>query len=68
MKTAIDLIDEYILNKEYKTTDDMKKTVETTISNYKSNYKDNYKSFLEYNGIKDDAELKELLIHQLLQF
>ncbi len=62
MKTAIDLIDEYILNKEYKTTDDMKKTAETTISNYKSNYKDNYKSFLEYNGIKDDAELKELLI------
>ena len=62
MKTAIDLIDEYILNKEYKTTDDMKKTAETTINNYKSNYKDNYKSFLEYNGIKDDAELKELLI------
>ena len=62
MKTAIDLVDEYILNKEYETTDDMKKTAETTINNYKSNYGDNYDNFLEYNGIKDDNELKELLI------
>lgn len=59
---AINLIDEYILNKEYKTTDDMKKSAEATIKNYKDTYGDNYKSFLEYNGILNDAELKEILI------
>lgn len=59
---AINLIDEYILNKEYKTTDEMKKAAESTIENYKNTYGDNYESFLEYNGIKNDAALKELLI------
>lgn len=59
---AINMIDDYILNKEYKTTDDMKKQAKATIENYKNTYGDNYKSFLEYNGISDDKELKELLI------
>ena len=59
---TINLIDDYILNKEYKTTDEMKNSAKTTIQNYKNTYSTNYKSFLEYNGIKDDAELKELLI------
>lgn len=59
---AIDLVDEYILDKEYKTDEDMIDSAEATINNYKSNYGDNYKSFLEYNGIKDDKELKTLLI------
>lgn len=59
---AINLIDDYILNKEYKTTDDMKKSAESTIESYKSTYGDNYEAFLEYNGINDDKELKEILI------
>ena len=59
---AINMIDEYILNKEYETTDDMKSAAESTIENYKNTYGDNYQKFLEYNGIKDDSELKELLI------
>ncbi len=59
---AINMIDDYILNKEYKTTDDMKKSAEATIETYKSTYGDSYESFLEYNGISNDDELKELLI------
>lgn len=59
---AINLIDEYILDKEYKTTDEMKESAESTIKNYKSTYGDQYEQFLEYNGISDDKELKELLI------
>ena len=59
---AINMIDEYILDKEYKTTDDMNDSVEATIQNYKNTYGDNYKAFLEYNGINSDAELKSLLV------
>lgn len=59
---AINIVDDYILNKEYKTTDDMKKSAENTIDSYKSTYGDNYEAFLEYNGINDDKELKEILI------
>ena len=59
---AINILDTYILDKEYKTTDEMKESAKATIQNYKNNYKDNYQSFLEYNGIKDDTELKNLLI------
>ncbi len=59
---AINLIDEYILNKEYKTTDEMKKSAESTIENYKNTYGDSYSQFLQYNGIENDAELKEILI------
>lgn len=61
-RVAIDLIDDYILDKDYKTTDKMKKQAESTIETYKKNYGDNYKQFLEYNGIANDAELKSLLI------
>lgn len=59
---AINMIDDYILNKEYKTTDDMKESAKATIETYKSTYGDSYESFLEYNGISNDDELKELLI------
>lgn len=59
---VINMIDEYILNKEYKTTDEMKQAAKSTIESYKNTYGDNYKSFLEYNGIKDDSELRDLLI------
>lgn len=59
---AINLIDDYILNKEYKTTDDMKKSALNTIESYKNTYGDNYEAFLQYNGISGDKELRELLI------
>lgn len=61
-KIAINMIDEYILDKEYKTTDEMKNSAKSTIENYKSTYGDSYQSFLEYNGIANDSELKQLLI------
>lgn len=59
---AINLIDEYILNKEYKTTDDMKKSAEQTMESYKNTYGESYEAFLEYNGISGDKELKDILI------
>ncbi len=62
---AINLIDDYIVNKEYKTTDDMKTQAESSIQSYKSQYGDSYEAFLQYNGIADDAELKELLIKNI---
>lgn len=61
-KVAINMIDEYILDKKYKTTEDMKNSAKSTIDNYKNTYGDNYQSFLEYNGIANDTELKNLLI------
>ena len=61
-QVAINLIDEYILDKEYKTTDEMEKSAKSTIENYKKTYGDQYDQFLQYNGISDDAQLKELLI------
>ena len=61
-KIAINIIDEYILNKKYKTTDDMRNSAKSTVDNYKNTYGDSYQAFLEYNGIANDAELKSLLI------
>jgi len=61
-QVAINLIDEYILNKEYKTTDEMEKSAKSTIENYKKTYGNQYDQFLQYNGISDDSQLKELLI------
>lgn len=59
---AINLIDEYILDKEYKTTDEMKESAESTIENYKTTYGDSYTQFLQYNGLNSSKELKNLLI------
>ena len=59
---AINLIDEYILNKEYKTTDEMKESANKTIESYKSTYGNSYTQFLQYNGLNSRKELKDLLI------
>lgn len=59
---AINLIDDYILNKEYKTTDEMKESANKTIENYKTTYGDSYTQFLQYNGLNNSKELKNLLI------
>lgn len=59
---AINLIDEYILDKEYKTTDEMKESANKTIENYKTTYGDSYTQFLQYNGLNSSKELKNLLI------
>ena len=40
----------------------MKESAKSTIENYKKTYGDKYDQFLQYNGISDDAQLKELLI------
>lgn len=59
---TINLLDEFILEKEYKTTDEMKKSAEATMNNYKSTYGESYQGFLEYNGIANDKELMNILI------
>lgn len=61
---AIDQIDDYIINKEYKTTDAMRTQAETSMKNYKSQYGTQYNSMLSYYGVSTDAEFKELLIKQ----
>ena len=63
----VSMIDEYILDKEYETTDEMKKAAEATIKSYKSSYGDSYKTFLSNYGIADDSELKNILIQQSKQ-
>lgn len=63
----VSMIDEYILDKEYETTDEMKKAAEATVKSYKSSYGDSYKTFLSNYGIADDAELKSILIQQSKQ-
>lgn len=40
----------------------MEKSAKSTIENYKKTYGDQYDQFLQYNGISDDSQLKELLI------
>lgn len=59
---TIDMIDEYILEKEYETTDEMKASIKSTVESYKNTYGDSYEAFLQYNGIADEAELKEILL------
>lgn len=63
----INMVDEYILNKEFKTTNDMKKSAATTVESYKSQYGDSYETFLSTYGIKDDNQLKEILIQDAKQ-
>lgn len=61
---AIDIIDDYIINKEYKTTKEMKEEAESTVQSYKSNYGDQYESLIAYYGASNDAEFKEIIIKQ----
>ena len=63
----ISMVDEYLLNKEYETTDDMKKAAANTVETYKKQYGDSYETFLSNYGIKNDAALKELLIQNSKQ-
>ncbi len=59
----IEIIDNTILNKLYKTTSEMEESAEATISQYKSTYGDQFEAFLEYNGIYGgEAEFKTALI------
>ena len=51
----INLIDDYILNKEYKTTDEMKESANKTLQNHFS-----YTQFLQYNGLNNSKELKKI--------
>ena len=59
---AISLVDEYILEKEYKTTEEMEKDIDATVDSYMNTYGGAYQSFLDSNGIKDTNELKEILL------
>lgn len=62
LNTVINIIDEYLIEKEYKTTKDMKESADANVESYKTSYGESYASFLEYNGLKDDNDLKEILI------
>lgn len=62
LNSVINMIDEYLIDKEYKTTKDMKESASANIESYKTSYGESYESFLEYNGLKNDNDLKEILI------
>lgn len=59
---AINMVDEYILNKEYETTDDMKQYAEQTIESAKSQYKEQFSDYLSYIGLSSENEFKDLVI------
>ena len=61
---VINSIDEYLINKEVKTTDEMIKAAQSTVDTYKSNYGDQWESFLSYYGAKDEKQFKEIVIKQ----
>ena len=61
---VLNMVDEYILEKEYKTTKEIKKTVSDMVQSYKDTYGEQYNDFLEYNGIKDEKELRDVLTKQ----
>ncbi len=61
---VINAIDDYLINKEVKTTDEMRTAAQSTVDTYKSNYGDQWESFLSYYGAKDEAEFKEIVIKQ----
>lgn len=58
----INMIDNTILNKLYKTTDEMKQSAEASITQYKSTYGNQFNDFLSYNGIASEEDFKTLLI------
>ena len=62
--TAIDLIDSYIIDKEYKTTNEMKKAADSTIESYKSSYGDQFEQFMGYYGVTSEEDFKKLIINQ----
>lgn len=62
----MDEIDKPILNKEYKTDDTMKKTVEEQITYIKEQTGEQFESYIsQYWGAKDEKELEEKLILNL---
>lgn len=61
---VINSIDNYLINKEVKTTDEMRTAAQSTIETYKSNYGDQWESFLSYYGAKDEKDFKEIVIKQ----
>lgn len=61
---VINAIDDYLINKEVKTTDEMRKAAQSTVDTYKSNYGDQWESFLSYYGAKDEAAFKDIVIKQ----
>lgn len=61
-QTVINLIDLYLLDKEYKTTDEMKESAKSIIENYKTQYGDEFEYVLTSNGYASEKEFKEAVI------
>lgn len=62
VSTLIDLIDEELLGREYKTTDDENTYVRNVVSSYKKQWGDDYITNIQtYYGVKDEESFKEML-------
>lgn len=62
VSTLLDLIDEELLSREYKSTDDENTYVRNVVSSYKKQWKDQYLTNIQnYYGVKDEDAFKDML-------
>lgn len=62
VNTLLDLIDEELLSREYKSTDDENTYVRNVVSSYKKQWKDQYLTNIQnYYGVKDEDAFKDML-------
>lgn len=62
VSTLLDLIDEELLSREYKSTDDENTYVRNVVSSYKKQWKDQYLTNIQnYYGVKDEDSFKDML-------
>lgn len=62
VNTLLDLIDEELLSREYKSTDDENTYVRNVVSSYKKQWGDQYLTNIQnYYGVKDEDAFKDML-------
>lgn len=62
VSTLLDLIDEELLSREYKSTDDENTYVRNVVSSYKKQWGDQYLTNIQnYYGVKDEDSFKDML-------
>ena len=62
VSTLLDLIDEELLSREYKSTDDENTYVRNVVSSYKKQWGDQYLTNIQnYYGVKDEDAFKDML-------
>lgn len=62
MKTLVNLMDDQLFSKKYKTTDEMKESAESEINNLKSMFGDNYAQAFSYYGYASEEDMRYNLI------